>query len=183
MRNLLLSLVVTAAGAGCSTLPANPCGELIRSGDRCVCPPGSVADEVEPWVCHLPDGGTIRDPNVPNADGGTDRPDVAPPEPDAGTTEDGATCTPTDEVCNGLDDDCSGEPDDAFDCVLGSAMQACTTSCGSMGPSPVPVPARGRPANPQRSRAITAMTTAMASWTKGSLPGMKQRGASINAAR
>lgn len=131
MRRLFLSLVVAAAGTGCSTLPANPCGELIRSGDRCVCPPGSTADEVEPWVCHLPDGGTIRDPNAPGADGGIDVPDH---DLDAGpNTDDAATCTPSEEICNGLDDDCSGEADDAFDCVLGSPTQSCTTSCGSTG--------------------------------------------------
>ncbi|MBX3249604.1 MAG: hypothetical protein KF901_20675 [Myxococcales bacterium] len=58
-------LLVAASAAGCTSVPANPCGELIRAGDRCVCPEGSVL--VEAWVC-LPASGELNveiQPQIP----------------------------------------------------------------------------------------------------------------------
>lgn len=121
----LSSLVLLMAACG-SSLPANPCGELIRVGGTCVCPDGSTP--IDAWRCALPDGGVITAPNAPDGS-------VADAEPssDAGLGGD-ASCVPTPEVCNGRDDDCNGSADDApeFECVSNSRGE-CTTECGSTG--------------------------------------------------
>ncbi|MBX3245938.1 MAG: putative metal-binding motif-containing protein [Myxococcales bacterium] len=94
MRPLYVTLHLSTlllAGWGCSTLPANPCGELVRTpAGSCDCPEGSTRDEEDWWLCHLPDGGQIRDPNAPpRTDGGSD--DTGPSDSgfDGGALEDG----------------------------------------------------------------------------------------------
>ncbi|MBX3248776.1 MAG: putative metal-binding motif-containing protein [Myxococcales bacterium] len=64
MRGEVLVSLLAAAVGGCGGLPANPCGELIRAGDRCVCPDRSVP--LDDWSCQLEDGTVITDPNAPD---------------------------------------------------------------------------------------------------------------------
>lgn len=60
---------------GCSDTPSNLCGDLVenRETGACECPEGTTRGE-DVWTCLLPDGGTIRDPNAPDAsrDSGTE---------------------------------------------------------------------------------------------------------------
>lgn len=73
MRPSFIALIALALGCG-SKIPANPCGELVRTpAGGCDCPAGSTRDEDDPWLCHYPDGGQARDPNALDpADGGPD---------------------------------------------------------------------------------------------------------------
>lgn len=62
----LASLVVFSLACGSSS--ADLCGELVEdpTTGSCRCPEGTSVGE-DPWTCLLPDGGTIRDPNAPDA--------------------------------------------------------------------------------------------------------------------
>lgn len=79
VKKQLCYAIVIATASACSTLPSNPCGELIRVGGRCVCPPGTVA--VDDWVCEREDGTRIVSPEAPDGyaasppDGGLVQPD------------------------------------------------------------------------------------------------------------
>jgi hypothetical protein len=86
MRSNAASFFAAFLLAACGGAPSDLCGELVedRETDSCRCPEGTEpGDDV--WTCVLPDGGTIRDPNAPDAarDSGLD--DAGPIELDSGT--------------------------------------------------------------------------------------------------
>lgn len=140
MRSLAASLSAALILVACGQSSSDICGDLVvdRDTDSCQCPEGTEpGDDV--WTCVLPDGGTIRDPNAPDAsrDSGLDETDAGMAVCEDGATEicegdsEGAcdpgrrTCergrwsacegavTPTPETCNGADDDCDGTRDGA----------------------------------------------------------------------
>lgn len=86
MRSNAASFFAAFLLAACGGAPSDLCGELVedRETDSCRCPEGTEpGDDV--WTCVLPDGGTIRDPNAPDAarDSGLD--DAGPVDLDSGT--------------------------------------------------------------------------------------------------
>ncbi|MBX3245680.1 MAG: putative metal-binding motif-containing protein [Myxococcales bacterium] len=101
---------------GCkSSLPENPCGELVREGGSCVCPEGSTL--VADWVCEFEDGRRV---SGPGADGGP-APDAGSGTDDAGVDAFVAECEADFEcddgdVCNGV------ERCDAGRCVAGAPL-------------------------------------------------------------
>lgn len=72
--------------AACGGPPSDLCGDLVvdPETDSCQCPEGTErGDDV--WTCVLPDGGTIRDPNAPDASRDSGPDDAGPVEVDSGT--------------------------------------------------------------------------------------------------
>ncbi|MCU0673043.1 MAG: putative metal-binding motif-containing protein [Myxococcota bacterium] len=68
MRSIAASFFAALLLAACGGPSSDLCGELVvdPETDSCQCPEGTErGDDV--WTCVLPDGGTIRDPNAPDA--------------------------------------------------------------------------------------------------------------------
>lgn len=167
-RVILLPIAVGLLVGGCSTLPANPCGELVRSGDRCVCPEGTVL--VDDWTCEREDGSLITAPDAPLDGGPTDSaaPDshVVEPMMDGGAAD--VPENPTEPVCDGARAPENGSVSSPTAPLLGVITYACDAGFSMQGlgfaqcqadgtfdnPPPTCVPSPCSPAltAPQRGR-------------------------------
>lgn len=86
MRSIAASFFAAFLLAACGGPPSDLCGDLVvdPETDSCQCPEGTErGDDV--WTCVLPDGGTIRDPNAPDASRDSGPDDAGPVEVDSGT--------------------------------------------------------------------------------------------------
>lgn len=104
MRSIAASFFAALLLAACGGPSSDLCGELVvdLETDSCQCPEGTErGDDV--WTCVLPDGGTIRDPNAPDASRDSGLEDAGTVEVDSGT--DASVDAGTDA---GVD---AGEPD------------------------------------------------------------------------
>lgn len=98
LRSLDLSLALVAVtlswvSSACGSSNADLCGDLVedRATGSCRCPEGTTVGE-DPWTCVLPDGGTLRNPNAPDASahGGDDAGEARDSGVDAGPDDAGA---------------------------------------------------------------------------------------------
>jgi hypothetical protein len=137
MRRLLRALACVLV-IGCSTVPADPCGDLIedRVLGRCVCPPDTVQSD-DGWSCLLPDGGTLTNPMAPDS--------AVPPDASVCSTCDAdhcidnrcVQCTPATEaadcdtasapVCSSSNR-CVAECDSTRDCIRFARTPSCAQS-------------------------------------------------------
>lgn len=68
MRSIVAWFIAGCSVLACTDTPSDLCGDLVEdpATDSCRCPEGTEpGDDV--WTCLLPDGGTIRHPNPPDA--------------------------------------------------------------------------------------------------------------------